>query len=153
VPDNPTKDALNELLDYLEQVETQSGAMLAFLRDNDILTDENFAPYLEKASNATDVKSRAIRARFDFLFNTDDAKPATDVVPAPHQQAGQGTPPQPESKRDKEKSSSRTEDEPSGIIAGREADNGSFAKGLDEKRPEPNRSTQEPDRSKRNDAA
>jgi len=82
VSDNHTREAMEELLDYLEQVETQSGAVLELLRDAGIATDEKLAPYLERSSNATDVKSRAIRARFDFLFTEDEAKPATEGVPA-----------------------------------------------------------------------
>lgn len=80
--ENNVREALEELLDYLEQVETQSGAVLQVLRDMGMISDENFRPYLEKASNATSVKSRAIRARFDFLFTKDEAKPATEGVPA-----------------------------------------------------------------------
>ena len=80
--ENNFREALEELLDYLEQVETQSGAVLQFLRDKGIVTDENFAPYLDKAGDATSVKSRAMRARFDFLFTTDDVKPATEGVEA-----------------------------------------------------------------------
>jgi hypothetical protein len=84
MPDNPVKDALYELLDYLEQVETSSGALLAFLKDNGTVTDEKLAPYLEQASTATEVKSRAIHARFDYLFRTDEtAKPATEANPTP----------------------------------------------------------------------
>jgi len=72
VADNPTKEALYELLDYLEQVETESGALMAFFRANGTITDEKFAPYLEQAENATDVKSRAIRARFEHLFTSEE---------------------------------------------------------------------------------
>ena len=82
MPDNPTREALEELLDYLELVETQSGAVAAFLRANGTITDETLAPYLEQAATATDIKSRAIRARFDFLFNVDSNKSATDVNPS-----------------------------------------------------------------------
>ncbi len=80
--ENPAKEALYELLDYLEQVETQCGALMAFFRSNGTVTDQKLAPFLEQADNATDVKSRAIRARFDNLFATDETfKSATDVNP------------------------------------------------------------------------
>ena len=137
--DNPAKDALYELLDYLEQVETRTGALLQFLRDNGTVTDKNFAPYLERASNATEVKSRAIHARFDFLFHTDDAKPATEVMtPAPGA-TGQQAPPEGKKEEERSKETAETdapdtgeqkseekpkapqENEPSEIIAGREA--------------------------------
>ena len=79
--DNPVREALEELLDYLEQVETQSAAVFAFLRESKVANDKKLAPYLEQAANATSVKSTAIRARFDYLFTKDDAKPATEVNP------------------------------------------------------------------------
>ena len=80
--DSPAKEALYELLDYLEQVETKCGALMAFFRANGTITDENLAPFLERADNATDVKSRAIRARFENLFARDETTvPATDVNP------------------------------------------------------------------------
>ena len=96
--DNPTKEALYELLDYLEQVETKCGALMAFFRANGTITDDAIAPYLKQADDATDVKSRAIRARFDYLFDTEDTvTPATDANPQPPQE------------RPREESASRTE--------------------------------------------
>lgn len=84
MPDNPTRDALEELLDYFEQVETRTGALLLLLKDKGIIkSDEELKPYLDQASNGTDVIARAVHARFDFLFTKDDAKPATEGVPAP----------------------------------------------------------------------
>ncbi len=82
MPENATREALEELLDYLEQVETQSGAVFSFLKDNGRMTDEKLAPYLEQARTATGVKSRAIRARLNFLFSPENTnKSATDVNP------------------------------------------------------------------------
>lgn len=167
--DNPAKDALYELLDYLEQVETRTGALLQFLRDNDIVTDENFAPYLKQASNATDIKSRAIHARFDFLFNTDDAKPATEVmIPAPGE-ASQQVPPEGQKEQDEraktdtldcggqkseEKSKTARENEPSEIVAGREAAKDRHPSKPDKKRAEADRKKEhEPNRNKEKDAA
>ena len=82
--DNPTKDALYELLDYLEQVETRCGALMAFFRANGTITDDAIAPYLKQADDATDVKSRAIRARFDYLLDGEETTTsATDANPQP----------------------------------------------------------------------
>jgi len=93
VPDNPTREALEELLDYLEQVETRTGAILLFLKDKGILaSDEELKPYLNQASFATDVISRAIHARFDALFNRDEALPATEAVLAESASNDQVTP-------------------------------------------------------------
>ena len=91
--DNPAKEALCELLDYLEQVETKCGALMAFFRANGTISDQNLAPFLEHADNATDVKSRAIRARFDNLFAADETTvSAPEANPqTPDQQASTGT--------------------------------------------------------------
>lgn len=89
--ENHIREALEELLDYLEQVETQSGAVLQYLRDNGGVTDERLAPYLTRAGDASGVKSRAIRARFDFLFSTDENPSSTEAVPAASSHAQQTT--------------------------------------------------------------
>ncbi|MGZ4815366.1 MAG: hypothetical protein ACXVZV_08150 [Terriglobales bacterium] len=80
--ENPTREALEELLDYLEQVETRTEALVLLLKDKGIITsDEEFKPYLDQASTPTDVISRAIHARFDALFNPEEAVAATEAVP------------------------------------------------------------------------
>ena len=66
--DNPTEQVLNDLFRYLEALETQNGAILQLLKDRGIVTDEQFAPYLEKSSTASDVKWRAARVRMEHLF-------------------------------------------------------------------------------------
>lgn len=84
MPDNPAKEAFDDLLTYLERLETQTGALLEFLRNNGTVTDEKLAPYLEQASKASDVRMRAARVRIEHLFSAQDlAKPATEAVPAP----------------------------------------------------------------------
>ena len=104
--DNPAKEAYGELTTYLEYLETQTRALLHFLKDDGIVTDEKLAPYLEQASKASEVRMRAVRARMDRLFTAEDkAKSATDVVPqdtnktdASQQRAAQS----PEQKKDRE---------------------------------------------------
>jgi len=66
--DNPTEQVLNDLFRYIEVLETQNGAILQFLKDRGIVTDEQFAPYVEKAATASDVKWRAARVRMEHLF-------------------------------------------------------------------------------------
>jgi colicin import membrane protein len=62
------KEALNELLSSLEALETQSTAILQFLKEKRRVTDKQLAPYLEQAGKASDVKWRAARIRIEHLF-------------------------------------------------------------------------------------
>ena len=76
--DNPTEQVLGDLFQHLEALETQNAAILQFLKDKGIVTDKKFAPYLEQAAVASDVKWRAARVRMKHLFATrpQPAKPA-----------------------------------------------------------------------------
>lgn len=77
--DNSVKQAFSDLLAYLEFLETRTRALLHFLKDKGIVTEEKPASYLEQASQESDIRMRAARARIDHLFNADDeAKPATE---------------------------------------------------------------------------
>jgi hypothetical protein len=58
-----------ELLEALETVETQSAALLQFLKAKGIANDEDFAPYFEQASKASSVRSVATRARINRLLS------------------------------------------------------------------------------------
>jgi hypothetical protein len=132
MPDNPAKEAFEDLLTYLERLETQTGALLQFLRDNGTVTDEKLAPYLEQASKGSDVRMRAARVRIEHLFSAQDkAKSSTEVVPASSGEksaeekdktqqkpaTGLEEPKQADSKeeekRRQEKQNSRTEEQPS----------------------------------------
>lgn len=67
--DNETmKEVLNELFSHLERLETQSEAILQFLKEKKRVTDKQLAPYLEQAGNASSVKWRAARVRIDHLL-------------------------------------------------------------------------------------
>jgi hypothetical protein len=59
---------LDELFEHLEDVETQSAAILHFLKAKGIATDEQLSPYFEEASKATSVKWVAERARINYLL-------------------------------------------------------------------------------------
>src|ERR1700739_2409532 len=62
------KEVLNELFSHLERLETQSEAILQFLKEKKRVTDKQLAPYLEQAGNASNVKWRAARLRINHLL-------------------------------------------------------------------------------------
>jgi hypothetical protein len=68
VKTEPLKEILSELFSLLEAQETHSAAVLQFLRDQGIATDEKLAPYLEQAGKASNIKWLAARRRMEFLL-------------------------------------------------------------------------------------
>jgi len=85
------KEVLNELFSHLERLETQSEAILQFLKEKKRVTDKQLAPYLEQAGNASSVKWRAARVRINHLLEPEHPeeevklgkKPELHEEPAP----------------------------------------------------------------------
>jgi len=92
---NPVKEVFGELFTLLERLETQSAAVLQFVKDQGTITDEKLAPYLESAGNSCSVKWRAARLRMEYLLSptenkTEDKKtekPEPEMAPDEKQSA------------------------------------------------------------------
>jgi hypothetical protein len=93
-------EILDDLFSSLENLETHSAAVLMFLKDQGIATDEKLAPYLKQAGDASNVRWRATRVRIGFLLASalkppqEDAEKAADLQqenaePAAHADSGQ----------------------------------------------------------------
>jgi hypothetical protein len=61
---------LDELLSALEPLDTHSAALLQFLKAKGIATDEDLAPFLEQAGNASNVRWLAARVRINSLISS-----------------------------------------------------------------------------------
>jgi hypothetical protein len=60
---------LDELFSSLETLETQTAAILQFLKEKGGASEEQLAPYLEQAARASSIKRRAARVRIDYLLS------------------------------------------------------------------------------------
>jgi hypothetical protein len=77
---DPIKEILSELFGLLETSETQTLAILQFLKDEGIVTEEKLAPYLDRAGNASSVRWRAARARMEYLLTPQGKKDSDKEV-------------------------------------------------------------------------
>src|ERR1700746_2484622 len=59
---------LDEMASTFEALESQSAAILQFLKDTKIANDDQLAPYMERAAAASSVRWRALRVRMGRLF-------------------------------------------------------------------------------------
>jgi hypothetical protein len=62
------KQILDELFSSFEDLETRSAALLLFLKDQGIATEEKLAPFFEQAGNTSEVRWRAARVRMGALL-------------------------------------------------------------------------------------
>lgn len=72
------QEMLHELFSSLEALDTQNAAILQFLKDKGIASEQELAPYLEQAGNASSVRWLAASVRMNHLlssaFKTDEKK-------------------------------------------------------------------------------
>ncbi len=63
-----TDEILEQLASAFQGLETQSAALLEFVKDKGIAKDDDLAPYLERAGAASAVRWRAVRVRMARLL-------------------------------------------------------------------------------------
>jgi hypothetical protein len=92
--DDVAHELLNELGTSIENLETQQAALLQFLKNEGVVTDERFASYLTQAGNASNVRWRAARVRLERLITAEKQKEEQLAEKAQHQAAAAhpGTP-------------------------------------------------------------
>lgn len=77
------QEILGQLFSSLEALETQSAAVLQFLKDKGIASDQELAVHFEQAGKASSVRWRAARVRIDHLLSS--AIKAAEEAPRPEQ--------------------------------------------------------------------
>jgi hypothetical protein len=86
------QDILTEVFSALEPLDAQTAAIFPFLKAKGLATDEEFAPFLEQAENASNVRWLAARVRIASLlssaFKPTEPKPA-ETKPAEAKPAAQ----------------------------------------------------------------
>jgi len=61
---------LDDLLSAMETLETRCAGILQFLKTEEYATDEQLAPFMEQAANASNVRWRAARLRMTSLLHS-----------------------------------------------------------------------------------
>ena len=65
----PAEEVFEELLPYLETLDSQIGGLIQLLKDKRITTTEELAQYARQADQASNVRERGLRVRMEYLFS------------------------------------------------------------------------------------
>jgi hypothetical protein len=106
------QELLNELGSSLQDMETQHAALLQFLKDNGMLTDDQFAPYLAQAAKASAVRWRAARVRLESVLSAERQKEEKREEDEKRQAAAGGGP---ASKNTGEESKTKNDDDSASV--------------------------------------
>jgi hypothetical protein len=66
---DPAEQVFEELLPYLETLDSQIGGLIQLLKDKRITTTEELGQYARQADQASNVKERGLRVRMEYLFS------------------------------------------------------------------------------------
>jgi hypothetical protein len=110
------QDILTEIFSSLEPLDAQGAAILQFLKAKGLATDDELAPFLEQAKNASNVRWLAARVRIGSLLNaalksgetkpteakSTEAKPASQAagLPSTENKTGEAEPTKPAEQKD-----------------------------------------------------
>jgi hypothetical protein len=161
------QELLNELGSSLENLEAQQSALLQFLKEKGVVTDDQLAPYLNQAGNASNVRWRAARVRLERIFSAETEK-EPPAAPEKKQAGAQTPPPQAmegakdkdkdkdEDDKDKERSESKTDSKPAateGAPAKKEKASAETKSALPASKEETNGEERKPSTTKRDEEA
>jgi hypothetical protein len=82
------QEVFDELLPALEALDTKCSAILQFLKDKGIASDDELVPYLEQAGNGSSVRWRVARVRINHLLSaakTEESVGGTPSTKAPEE--------------------------------------------------------------------
>jgi hypothetical protein len=97
------QELLNELGSSLEDLEARHAALLQFLKDGGIVTDDQLAPYLTQAGKTSNVRWLAARIRLERLFSAERQKEEQLAEKMQHQAGATQAPVQNQGKEPKGK--------------------------------------------------
>ncbi len=66
----PAEQVFEELLPYLEVLDSRIGGIVQLLKDKGITTSKKFAKYVQQADKASQVRERGLRVRMEYLFSS-----------------------------------------------------------------------------------
>ncbi len=66
----PAEQVFEEMLPYLETLDSQISGIVQLLKDKGITTNAEFAKYTQRGDDASNVRERGMRVRMEYLFSS-----------------------------------------------------------------------------------